>query len=233
MKTVLLIFLVGTAAFVGWWSWHFREIMVAYRLSVTVMINGDLHVGSGVVATGWRRNLLEGINGTGPWTPHIYGEAIPIDLGSSGQIFITLGGFYRSTPVFLPMVIIGEPAIGEWGERYFERLASDKAVHVVPFEYLPMIVRFRDPTRPATAECISPERFRDSFPIDAGAKLMEVTLQTVNATATMGLEKYLPWIKTPADKISELLEGGYQWNNFQWTKESPCHVQLRLFRAQI
>lgn len=232
MKKALALVTLAVVALVGWWNWHFREIVVAYRLTAEVQVDGELHVGSGVVEIRYRRDPFAAIDQNGPWINRVVGEAVPVSLGQRGTLFFTLGpnNNNKGFPQWLPATVIGDPAIGEWGPKYFERLATAQGVRDIPLKLLPRLVLFSDPTRPETAECVDPEHLEDS-PRLKGAQLLHGTLEMVQEPATKSIERLMPWLGLPRSEMVELVVGRVFWDQGLQNASITCKLYPRFFET--
>jgi len=201
MPTALIVTVIILAgAGLGVW-WHFRPIIVAYRLTVAVRVNGATCTGWGVVATDWGRNANPlALN---KWAFHNRGEAVTVDLGRYGSLFLTLRGQYFAWQ--LPMVVYGVLRGSEdLGSKIQKLRQPGPTVEISHYE-LPLLVRFRDTSDPNTAECVDPDRMEASFPPGTSVTLVHATLATVDGPVTVGaIEKRLPWLALPWPEMERL-----------------------------
>jgi hypothetical protein len=201
MKPALII-LLCVAAVTGGVAWHFRKIAVAYRLTVEVRVNGETFTGSGVVATDWGRNANP--LASAKWAFHDRGEAVTVDLGRHGLVFLTLRGRYFAWQ--LPMAVYGKLGGSEDLGTKIQELRQPGPIVEISHDVLPLLVRFRDTSDPNTAECVDPDNMAASFPPGTSVTLARATLATVDEPATTGLiEKQLPWLALPWPAMERLL----------------------------
>ncbi len=207
MKKSLILFCMAPA--IGAVVWHYRTTVVAYRLTLEVRVNGQTYVGSGVVATDWSRNSNP--LATGEWASVDRGEAVAVDLGHNGLISLTLQGPYLQWQ--LPMVVYGDKAQGEDIGAYIHRLKNPRTPREIPHTALPLLVRFRDISRPSTIECVDPDKMAASFPPGTSVALVHATIAIVDESVTNGvIEKLLPWLALPRLEMDHLLAGPvWQW----------------------
>jgi hypothetical protein len=205
MKRAVIVALFCVAAGLGMSAWHYRTITIAYRLTLEVRVDGETHFGTGIVATDWARSANP--LAQSQFIHHDRGEAVTVDLGRYGPLFLVLLG--KHDVWGLPMVVYGESyeqSMQFW--NYLLDLSQPKPAREIPHDALPLLVRFRDIAQPSTAECIDPDNMAASFPPGAHATLVHATIEIVDESATLGtVEKWLPWLGLPRQELGRLLTG--------------------------
>jgi hypothetical protein len=136
------------------------------------------------------------------------GEALVLDLGRAGVLFVTLYGWHANESPQMSGWIPGE----DWGPSLALARANpaidqsnpfldaprvvrtdDPAVELLRPE-IPILIRFRDLNDPATIEFVNPENLSETF--GPNAELVSVVAQVTDEDITSGqVERYLPWIK--------------------------------------
>jgi len=209
LKRALLVVLLCVTALVAMCAWHFRTITVAYRLTIAVQVDGVTHTGSGVVAANIARNA-------NPLWPGYFaisnrGEAVVVDLGRYGPLFLILQGKYDV--LTLAQAVYGSAKPGQDVWDYFKALGEPKPARNIPHDALPLLVRFRDTSKPSTVECVNPDDMASSFPPGTSVRLVKATIAIVNASVTTGqIEKWLPWLNLPWREMDRRLTGPrWQW----------------------
>lgn len=174
-----------------------REIN--YRLTVSIETDGGVRTGSGVIGTAWGdQRLLQGLAAGIPWYPQVHGQAVPVDLGRHGVLFVLLRGdparkrsYPDMAPLLLGLVMPSRPR-----EMPFEEALTLVAHHQgeveVPCEPLPMMVRFGDIADPKTVERVDPCDLARSF--GPGVRLARATIAVTDERPTTGIEAWLPWL---------------------------------------
>ncbi len=170
-----------------------------YRLTLTVDDNGVLKSGSSVVeieGTSTRYIPLP-IPGTTGSIGLVRGEAVAVNLGEKGTLFALLTKESDSNHT-ADLVCELFPAPGSKGSGcagaalpkniWYYRFLSGKAE--VPFDKLPMLVRFRDINDPKTAEKVEPGDLEKSF--GPGVKLNGATIEMTRDSVTRVIPKILP-----------------------------------------
>jgi hypothetical protein len=144
-------------------------------------------------------------------TSRAQGEATVVDLGARGLLFATLAdeealtnagshgtsfGCYAPFPreKFSGNSGGGASANDEYA-AYHDELNKQKPKGEVPFKYLPILVRFRDPHDPGSAERVNPSDLAASFGV--GVKFDRMSIEITDAPVTKGIEAMLPWLASP------------------------------------
>jgi hypothetical protein len=208
-----LALLVGAILFVGWYIFDGSTTLprtLRCRQTLTVDTPEGQRSGSSVVETkihfpgGLTRAQGYAVIGRGQ------GEATIVDLGARGPLFATFasekslasggaGSFNAACEAPFPREKFpgkfrqGGSANDEY-TAYLDELNRQKPKGDVPFKYLPMLVRFRDPRDPASVERVDPSDLAASF--GAGVKLDRMSIEITDAPITKGIETVLPWLAT-------------------------------------
>lgn len=186
---------------------------IRYKLTLIVDDNGKQYTGSSVVEV-TRQDTTKVFAGIGGYGGNYKGEAVAVDMDEKGVLFALLRGkdtvdyplyiFMKSFPEYFPAraditVIDG-----------MRRLDHDKPKASLPFDKLPMLVRFRDINDPKTVELVDPDDLEKTF--GTGVKLVSATIEMTDEGMTSEVEKWLPWLKK--------LKGGYLHGGFT-SREAP------------
>lgn len=182
------------------------------RLTVEIMVEGHVYSGTGVVEV--ERMRQPNINGGG-WQEAksiAKGEAVFVDMGSRGVLFIALQdvvGQYQGRSGFAILPDIAHrihygtmPSLSE-----MRLLVKAHAKGVVDPRYMPMAVHFRDIQDPASVELVDLTNLPASF----GPKVsfVKATVEITDDPVTVKIDKVLPWLKPMAQ--FESMRGRY-WN---------------------
>lgn len=146
----------------------------------------------------------------------LVGEAVVVDLGSRGLLFATFeskGGLARGGMDMYNAAFSAFPREKFRGETGTGRLATDDyAAYVdelnrlkpkgeLPSKYLPVLVRFRDPSDPTSVELVDPLDLAASFGL--GVTLKSAFVEITDDPVTKGIEAKLPWLAS--SKVSPSL----------------------------
>jgi hypothetical protein len=226
LKPAPILVLLFVAAPIALVAWHFRTTTVAYRLTLELNLDGETYLGSGVIAGAFARNA----NPLAPaeWAATDRGEAIAMDLGRHGLLFVVLNGRYFAWE--LPMMVYRGHAPFDDIDGFVHWASHPQPSREVPHQDLPLFVRFRDIAQPKTAECVDPDHMEASFPPGASATLVSATIEIVDEPVTTGqIEKRLPWLMLDVHEMYRLLTGPY-W--FRWRpRTGECGLLPGFFEA--
>jgi len=188
------ILILSAIAFVGWegiaW-WYFPTTSLNYKLAVDVNDNGAKYHGEGVVRIDFRCDGFLLKSGA-PWTAGVgKGEAITIDLGTKGLLFILLpttsgaGGLNTYFDFYvndLPGDRNGLAAIEAFKTQ---RMSAD-----IKLNALPILVRFRDINAPNSIEQVFPDHLENSLGLGVMITLARASI--TDEPVTTGIERKLP-----------------------------------------
>ena len=187
------------------------SVNIHYKLTLTVDDNGKQYTSSSVVEV-FRQDTTKVFGGSfGGYGGEYKGEAVAVDLGEKGVLFCLLKGVEGSAGVDYPLYIVMHAF-----PEHFEEFRNVTGVSVVdamrkldsirprpktnmPFEKLPMLVRFRDINDPETVELVDPNDLEKSF--GNGVKLVSATMEITDEPVTKGVEKWLPWLWEYRNKL--------------------------------
>jgi len=178
---------VGAAALTEFGNtWTYR-----YRITLGVSVGGKEHVGSSViqVRVTQKSAMLPQTQGV---SIKVSGEAVVVDLGNHGILFVLLKDVERPqrrapnswsasaneiTSSAFPRT---QEEKGEWGlARTMRRYSQGGQGRELQPDQLPLLVRFRNETAPSTIEQVDPTNLEMS--IGPGARLTRATIETVPA----------------------------------------------------
>ncbi len=193
-------------------SCGFSSDEVRYRLTVEVETPEGLKSGSGVMGF----QLAPGFPQS--YAPSFRGEAIAVDLGSRGTLFMILtgrsedghpsGGFIEMLPenAFRRVGVTRELERDNAGDRIETLNFLSKKVGLTanlecsysPFNpECPFFVRFRDDDAPMSVEAVDPNDLASSF--GNGVKIRLINIEITDDDVSTGIEKRLKWIKNPPE----------------------------------
>ncbi len=163
-----------------------------YRLTLEVGTPDGSKTGSSVVeATYFRELVLEWV--FGPRFPSYFkGEAVFVDLGGGRNVVLTV----MDSPEFVPCKVYTFPC---WKADAYDgmRASIERAEHEgprnVPFEFLRLMVTFRNKDDPKTLEQVDARNLVATF--GPGYTLKAVSIQGTDAPITQDLMKSLPWFQ--------------------------------------
>jgi hypothetical protein len=196
-KTVSGAFLLGVAVAVA--SCGSAPRMARYNFTVEVEDNGRIARGSAIQEE--HCVFSDGLIRMGnALNCGVKGEAVVVDLGEKGRLFVLLTGDpnrrrtsdspwglleYMHRNLFDP---VGLTAAA------FDRIAASRETVTLDAIHTPMMVRFRDINDPTTVELVDPAHLEASF--GPGVKFAKATTAIASNALTTGIEKTLPWLNS-------------------------------------
>ena len=224
---------VAAALLAVWQLWLFPVWTVRYRLTMDVATGDRIVSGSGVIETIWHDQWIRFPLAPGrPWGVDVRGEAVTVDLGSSGLLFLLLtpdeardSNSYpisSASPASFLLAAFTNSRItgpGAASDRLLFEIERRSDVVEAPPALLPMLVRFRDIDDPKSIERVDPGDLAKVF--GPYVKLVRVTARVVptgvwplnqtgwatpqrmfGAPVTTGIERKLPWVESISGYIS-------------------------------
>jgi hypothetical protein len=199
-----------------------------YRLTLQVATPEGLRGGFSVMETaeGYNDGLLDLLSQTAVFFG-TRGEAVVVDLGARGLLFALLNpddARKSSRTIFDAFSRLHEDL---WdptgiGPGAMDRMAKLRGETQIPFEMLPMLVRFRDISDPMTVERVEPDDLETSF--GAGVKFVAASVEITNDEVTTGIDKRLGWL---AALRGNYLDGGITNRN------APLNLHGGDFKMEI
>ena len=167
-----------------------------YKLTATVDTPESVRQESTVVEL---KNFYEsGVLGTG-LESRAKGEAIPVDLGRRGTLFILLTSPDDPSLVFgMPFAALlpvqpDDRGTSEALANNYRTLAKVTGVGTLPREVYPQFVRFRDVRDPKSVEEVVPGDLAAAF--GDGVRLRDIRVQITDDRRTDGrMDDLLPWL---------------------------------------
>lgn len=191
---ILTGFLVFIFIVVGWWKYEFPSATWRYKMTVVVETPEGLKTGYAVRQIGQYTDINIGDVGGG--AAGATGEAVVVDLGKRGKLFMTIGeDFYFIFEAF-PFDGANTPA----GMEYYSHLKDAKASILKLERTVPQLVMFTDLNDPKTVRSIDLRKLSATF--GAGVYLQDITVETTDEPMTLNVvDQALPWLSS--------LHGGY------------------------
>lgn len=199
------------------WNLAFPSATIHYRLTLNAEVDGKPVSASSVVEVHYfGPTLLEWIDpfDDDPRGPHadirVRGEALALKLGDRGYLFATLAPVKRDIfapigskgsdgPLDYPADIYAQAIVPRaWGEPQIRTVADyarlRRLPHMAPLrlDKLPLLIRFRDISRPETVVRVDPNDLAAS--LGPGVRLVSATVELTDAPVTDKIETILPWL---------------------------------------
>ncbi|MBL8638658.1 MAG: hypothetical protein JNN09_09230 [Alphaproteobacteria bacterium] len=124
------------------------------------------------------------------------GEAVVVDLGQRGKLFMTIGEDHYFIFEAFPL---GGGENTPRGIKYYSHLKNAKA-SLLDLKTVPQLVTFTDVNNPLTVKAVELHNLAASF--GEGVKLQDITVETTDEPMTTGIiEATLPWLKNIKSNI--------------------------------
>ena len=173
---------------------------IRYRLTATVETPQGERTAFSVIESSTNRSITR---------VKVRGEAVAVELPGGEALFVLLRSAsmidWAASLPGIPVIEADVPAHGLAErqvqlERQFAAMAQDRDVYYLwgpavakeRAQYLPYMVRFRDPADPKSVEKVDPADLAKSF--GPGYRLKSLTVQVTDDPVTRGIEKRLGWL---------------------------------------
>ena len=169
------------------------EQMPSYRYRLTVVVDTPEGVRSGSSVIEVRTSESGGLH-PGSIVSRFRGEAVAVDLGRRGTLFALLSArdHAHNAPRVAPSALLpskgGGP--GTWRDK-LNALRNVRGSAPVPLDAYPMLVRFRDASRPGSVEEVRPADLQSAF--GAGVRLRMISAEITEDDISTGIVARLPW----------------------------------------
>lgn len=188
-----------------------------YRLTLNVSVDGVVKSGTVVneLSISFNDGIFAGMGNA--FTPGCRGDAVVVDLGDKGLLFVLLkgdearkgrSGYDMGSQVPLGFVHSEIPEWrsypGEWPQK-LDALAKRRGAVWVEPRYLPLMVRFRDINNPATVERVDPTDLAKTY--GPGVRIDSALLEITGDAPTRGIAKRMPEWFGRYEKEYRLLDG--------------------------
>lgn len=173
-----------------------------YRLTLEAEADGEVRRGSGVVEVTWQRQPEMGM--LPPWSDHVRGDAVVVELGGRGVLLAALSGGPASMPaVQAPYLALNAFADAvHWPPTKTRPPAEDELAalrrrvgqrRALAPEALPRLYWLPDPADPATTRPVRAARMPSE--IAPGVRLLDATIEITTDRVTTGIGDRLPWLR--------------------------------------
>ena len=183
--------LVGVALLIalltGWWRYEFPSATWRYKMTVTVETPEGLKTGYAVREVHQYTDIKIGDAGGGK--AGAIGEAVVVDLGKRGVLFLLLSEDYAHNVVFHVFPFNG--ANTPEGMKYYSSLKNvQKSIR----NYLPTMVTFKDLNNPMTVRAVDADNLEKVF--GEGVHLKDALIEMTDEPVSWTIYNYLPWLES-------------------------------------
>jgi hypothetical protein len=199
-----IVLLIG-GTFVLWPTYAYR-----YRITLEVEVDGAIKNGSSVLEVTRRWDPVPGRPIT-HYSTAAMGEAVFVDLGTVGNLFLLLTNEGRNNPEQLgAQTFHFDPTdtndVSEQRRRV-DALTAKRATAELRPDQLPMLVTFANLHDASTARVVRPSEFEQVF--GAGVHLHRAWIEMTSDPITSGIESKLPRWEKPLPWLTSLGGGTY------------------------
>lgn len=191
-----MVIVVVLVSLYGCYHVAMPSVTLRYKLTLTVDDNGKQYTGSSIVEV-YRQDTTKVFGSMGGYGYDFKGEATVVDLGEKGVLFALLkdSNSGKGLPPYLLLSAFNMALGSSNVVDLMRKLDKVRPRPKVPLEFskLPMLVRFRDINDPKTVELVDPNDLEKTF--GKGVKLVSATVEMTDEGVTIGVEKWLPWLK--------------------------------------
>ena len=238
-RLIALAAILAAILALGWWVFDGSTTWprtIRSRLTIVVETPEGERSGSSVTqgttifTGGMTKDLGFGIRGK------LVGEGVAVDLGPRGflvatfetQFALSRGGMASYNPALVPF-----PQAKFRGNYYKGMSDNDELAAYLdevnrlkprgelPFQDLPVLVRFHDPKDPTSVELVDPQNLAASF--GPGVTLKHAFVEITDDPVTKGIESQLPWLTS--SNVSPSLFPPHQ--GLRSNAETPAVENLR------
>ncbi len=183
------------------WFYNFPRFSWYQRITVEVMVDGELVSGSSVTLSRVRFSPNWFPSGSHRH-PSIEGEAVVVDLGERGMLFALLRSegsvdYTKSVAMRRYREIFFTSSGRSRGRGNmlwspYNTLADQRDERVLPHNDYPMLVTFTDIDDPTSVQLVDPDDLAATF--GEGVNLNRITLAITGDGVTRGIEDVLGWL---------------------------------------
>lgn len=231
MKLLLLLILGGAVAAAAIYAVAYRQVSYRYRITVEVETPVGLRAGSAVQEIDARPVLLKLADGDAA-TIKLRGEAVAVELGER-TLFVLLSSEKPGEETILAAVQSAfDPTYRRGGKENLStvrrmakvapgaavtRLAATNSFESGSSNFYPIMLTFRNPADPSTAEQADPRSLSDT--LGKGVRLRQIRVEITDAPVTTGIVARLPWLAEKPPSLDRSWQASIH----------PTFVQLRSY----
>lgn len=185
---VLVGFVLLAVLVVGWWNYAFPSGSWRYKMTVTVETPEGIKTGSAVRQIGQSRDFRIGDAPAGH--SGATGEAVVVDLGTRGKLFLLMGEDHY---YFFQLFPFSKGGNTREGIEYYSHLKNVKASVLGVKNMIPQLVTFKNVNDPTTVKSVDINNLSSTF--GDGVTLKDITIETTDEPMTWNILKVLPWLE--------------------------------------
>jgi hypothetical protein len=202
-----------------WWQITYPTFTYRYRITLEVEVDGAIKTGSSVIEVMRRWDPVPG-RPISHYSTAASGEAVFVDLGRAGNVFLLLTNEPHKSPEVLGAKLFHfdptDMIDAAEQRRRADALTAKRATAELPPDQLPMLVTFTDLNDPKSARVVRPGEFEQVFGPDVHFRRAFVEMVPAGTwpfsalgwprdwagePVTRGIEKKLPMLVTHRDSM--------------------------------
>ena len=188
-------------SFIIWYKIACPTYTYRYRMTVEVLVDGQVKSGSSVIEVNVSKQPK--IGSAPAQVSRVKGEAIFVDLGKGRNVVALLASGPYAKDVDYPYNVV--PALFHltFDDPDLARLSQLHGGKDIPANFLPTFVTFADVNDAGTARVINPDELALAF--GPGANL-RARVEITDAPVTREIERQLPFLKTRVKELRSIID---------------------------
>jgi hypothetical protein len=190
---IALCVLLTIGGGVAWCKLAYPAYAYRYRMTVEVVVDGELRFGSSVIEI--ELQMQPRTLDIPPIVGRVHGDAVYVDLGGGRNVVALLAGGPEAKEMDHPIDLAPRlfPTIS-YERNDLPKIASLRGRRDVPERALPTLASF-DLNDPSNARVVRPDEFETVF--GPGVRFQRVWIEMTDEPVTRGIEKKFPWWDGP------------------------------------
>lgn len=178
------------------WQIAYPTYIFHYRMTVEVMVEGEIKSGSSVFEVEIKRQPEHFIVPTPPITVRWRGEAVFVELGNDRNLVAALYTGKYSTSRDYPVWVLPATFKHSYLDRDLKQYAFPRGPREVPPDQLPVFVTFSDLSDVRTARIVPPHNFGEAFGRSVQLHRVFIEMVPLGEPVTRQIESKLPFLQS-------------------------------------
>lgn len=210
LGAIAAVLVLAVLGLVTWYKLTFPSYTFHYRLTVQVEADGETKEASGVIGVRWQDTPdLPDVPTFQLWA---FGQAVLVDLGSYGVLFVPLGAYTNYEGLSLSQLPFGREL--PRSRDVIERALKVKGRSEVAPHNLPQFIWQPHLNDPGSAVVVTAGQFPTIISPDV--RLVGVWTEITDEPVSIGLEEEVPWIGELYEQRGKLVTVNSRDRRFHW-----------------